>query len=976
MTDSSMTISYLSRFVGDDSLLAPEDILPLYRLQQDAKFVSSQIPRLILVGEFKAGKSTLMNALLGGNHAATDVLEMTSWIARYWPSDIPFCRIICDDGKEIEVQSEDFKQKCQSRSFTQNELAQISRVDIGLPISTMTFSIIDCPGLGSVTRENERRMIDALQDADVIVWAVDVDSIGGMREGALLQKLLSHGMPYIIVLTKCDLISDSEIKEIKSYICDEFLIEPQNLFPTSADNALKEIKQGKQISTNTGIPQLNTFIRHNVSTRHAELRKQAELAHTTRVNEQAHLLVSKVLDELLNAKDALDRFKNISESMRKAVQGQLEMEVERMVRERMFADHRNAIVNDIETSLISGKGSLSQDSITAIFKKNLGEEYLDRFWQDISASMITSASQLWVDKLKDVQIELEEICQQFKSASWHEFTVSHSPEALALNISAISNETFSTALKTSFGIAGFATVYAAATAHFSLWAAATGVGIPIAAIGAVVSSALFYFQKNKSQNAAALEATGLVDSYVKHFIEDILRPHLFPQIAEININIQKHLVNGFENELKKRLPDASLDELLNEAQYLNYRLFARSGKKGQIEIYKTVNAPTKFCTEPTSFDENNESDKSETTAENESESASLFETLNQFIDDPSIPEDQKISIIIHATSLICAIVAAQPLPFADIFFLTPIQVIMVTAMSRVLGDPIDKNNPKEIVASVAAVVGWGVLAQQLILAGYKTIIPFFGALTTIPVVYAATFGLGCAARAVLEARRRDQSISDEEIRKIKEDAEEKAKAEKHDWSLDGMRKEFEELKQKAAEYEQYKDKLQQSEIERNQLQLEIERLLRKYDGAVSKSDLDDVLKENYAVREELNHVKPELEQLKVKIEAFTRKRTDILINRIRHCYPSITLETQAWRDIVELTEHRLNAFERQLGLLQHNPEKANFRDVIAGTRIREIGFDHDGRIYAKIEGNTVTIYRIGNKNSQDEDIKWVKQRCK
>ena len=301
---------------------------------------------------------------------------------------------------------------------------------------------------------------------------------------------------------------------------------------------------------------------------------------------------------------------------------------------------------------------------------------------------------------------------------------------------------------------------------------------------------------------------------------------------------------------------------------------------------------------------------------------------------------------------------------------------MVTAMSRVLGDPIGKNNSKEIVASVAAVVGWGVLAQQLILAGYKTIIPFFGALTTIPVVYAATFGLGCAARAVLEARRRDQSISDEEIRKIKADAEEKAKAEKHDWSLDGMRKEFEELKQKAAEYEQYKDKLQQSETERTQLQQEKEQLLRKYAGAVSESDLDDILKENYAVREELNYVKPELEQLKAKIEAFSRKRTDILISRIHHCYPSITLKTQAWRDIVELSERRLNAFERQLGLLQHNPEKAKFRDIIVGTRIREIGFDHDGRIYAKIEGNTVEIYRIGNKKSQDQDIKWIKLHCK
>lgn len=559
---------YLQQFTSEssnDGILANDEILPLLRLYTDINYFSSNVPRLILVGEFKAGKSTLMNALLRGEHAATDILEMTSWIARYWPSDLPFCRITYADGREIEVQPDEFKQKCQSRDFTQNELSQISRVDIGLPISTMTFSIIDCPGLGSVTRENERRMVDALHDADVIVWAIDVDSIGGMREGALLQKLLSQGMPHIAVLTKCDLISEAEIDEIKQFLCDEFSIKQQDIFSTSARKALEEIKQGRQLSKDTGIPQLDHYIRHNVSTRHGELRREAEHAHLSRINEQALMLVGRVHDELLTAKDALDRFKNIAVNMRKAVQGQLEMEVEGMVRERMFADHRTAIVNDIEISLKSGKGSLSQDSITAIFKKNLGEKYLDSFWQDISTSMTNSACQLWMDKLKVVQVELEEICQRFQSASWHELTVTHSPQAIALNISTISNETFSTALKTSFGIAGFATVYAAATAHVSLLAAATGVGIPIAAIGAVVSSALFYFQKNKSQNAAALEATVLVDSYVKHFIEDILRPHLFPQIAELNENIERQMVAGFEQNVLANLPSGNLEDLLNDA---------------------------------------------------------------------------------------------------------------------------------------------------------------------------------------------------------------------------------------------------------------------------------------------------------------------------------------------------------------------------------------------------------------------------
>jgi GTP-binding protein EngB required for normal cell division len=579
MNELHNALTYLTSFAATGSILAPDEIRPLHRLQQDAKFVSSQIPRLILVGEFKAGKSSLMNALLKGQYAATDILEMTSWIARYWPSDTPFCRIVHHDGRETEVPPDDFRQKCERRAFSEDDLAQIARVDVGVPIHEMTFSIIDCPGFGSVTRENERRMIDALQDADVLVWVVDVDSIGGMREGALLKKLLAQGVPHIAVLTKCDLVSDTDVCDIREYLRDEFTLEPGNIFATSARIALKEALDNGGMSDESGIPLLSAFLRNDIATRHAELRRQAERAHTRRLCEQALLLVERLLHELSGRKEILDRFRHIAESMRQAVQAQLEMEVEGMVRDRMFAGHRQAIVDGIETSLRSGKGALTQETITGIFKDHLGENYLDRFWQEISTSMTASASELWAKKLKDVQVELEEIFQQFQSSSWHELAVTYSPQAIALNIAAISEATFSTALKTSLGIAGVATVYAAATANVSLFAAATGVGIPIAAIGAAVSSALFYIQKNRSQAAAELEATVLLDSYVKHFIEEILRPHLFPQIAQLNEGIARQVIAGFERNLMAGLPDRCLDEMLQEAVQLKDALQPLAGTR-------------------------------------------------------------------------------------------------------------------------------------------------------------------------------------------------------------------------------------------------------------------------------------------------------------------------------------------------------------------------------------------------------------
>ena len=152
----------------------------------------------------------------------------------------------------------------------------------------------------------------------------------------------------------------------------------------------------------------------------------------------------------------------------------------------------------------------------------------------------------------------------------------------------------------------------------------------------------------------------------------------------------------------------------------------------------------------------------ENTRDNKMKLQLIVESITQ---DPSVDKETKAKLIIHATSLVCAIVAAQPIPFADIAVLTPIQLVMVTALNKIMGNPFEKSSIKEIVISLSGVVGWGTLAQHTILGLYKTVLPFMGGLTTIPLVYAATFGLGIGAKYMIEAKKNDQNISDAELKK-------------------------------------------------------------------------------------------------------------------------------------------------------------------------------------------------------------------
>lgn len=419
------------------------------------------------------------------------------------------------------------------------------------------------------------------------------------------------------------------------------------------------------------------------------------------------------------------------------------------------------------------------------------------------------------------------------------------------------------------------------------------------------------------------------------------------------------------------------------------------------------------------------------------EGQSLKNSLKAIIDDPSIPENDKLTVIIHLTSLTCAVVAVQPIPFADLFILSPIQVVMVTMMSRVLGNPLGKQGPEELIASIVGVVGWGVLAQQLVLGAYKTIIPFMGAITTVPLVYAATMGLGYAAKAILEARVKDQKISDEELRQIGKQAEQEAKAK--NLSLENAMQELAHWREKARQYEAYQQELRQQETKISQLQQEnitlSQEILKIQQNNKNTQELEATLaslakelnqknqelqdaedlfyketQEKSLIDEQKRQLNQEIEQLQLTIQELAQERDDILttenkeyeklkaelserhnqINnlnekrlesfrkRINVCYPNVRISEQVLKQIVTLIKDndKLNLLEKQLSLLNHDKNRVNFKCTVQGTKsksVQEIEFSDDGRLYTHIEGNIITIVRVGVKGTQPEDINWIKK---
>lgn len=126
--------------------------------------------------------------------------------------------------------------------------------------------------------------------------------------------------------------------------------------------------------------------------------------------------------------------------------------------------------------------------------------------------------------------------------------------------------------------------------------------------------------------------------------------------------------------------------------------------------------------------------------------------------------DQKAVQIIVVFSGICAAAAVQPVPFADFFVLTPIQAYMGTRLSAIRGLPMSEKEVGEVLKEIAGVIGLGLLAQQLALGLYKTFVPFIAGVTTIPLVFGLSYGMGQVMDLYFINRAKGKRLSPDEIR--------------------------------------------------------------------------------------------------------------------------------------------------------------------------------------------------------------------
>ena len=131
------------------------------RRQQSARDLLARLAddrfELAVVGQFSRGKSTLMNAILGGDYLPTGALPMTSVVTtvRYGSQPHVTVRRRGRERLPIETSLEDLVRFVAQSSAERDELEVLSaEVQVPAEILRLGFHFVDTPGIGSAVATN------------------------------------------------------------------------------------------------------------------------------------------------------------------------------------------------------------------------------------------------------------------------------------------------------------------------------------------------------------------------------------------------------------------------------------------------------------------------------------------------------------------------------------------------------------------------------------------------------------------------------------------------------------------------------------------------------------------------------------------------------------------------------------------------------------------------------------------------------
>lgn len=171
-----------------------------------------------VLGQFKAGKSSFLNGIMGRDVLPVNVLPATAVITRigHGPAERALVRHVA--GRIEEIPLADLPEFVTEQRNPGNA-KDVSIVDVELPALSdfRGTRFVDTPGLGSVFAHNTKVSMDWLPRVGGVLVAVSVNHPLSEQDLNLLVQVFRHTPETAILLTKADLVTSDQLESVVEF---------------------------------------------------------------------------------------------------------------------------------------------------------------------------------------------------------------------------------------------------------------------------------------------------------------------------------------------------------------------------------------------------------------------------------------------------------------------------------------------------------------------------------------------------------------------------------------------------------------------------------------------------------------------------------------------------------------------------------------------------------------------------------------
>jgi small GTP-binding protein len=237
----------------------------------EAARADARVCTVAVVGEFKRGKSTLINALIGADLLPVAALPLTAVGTRVRFGPVIEASVEFLDGRRLVIAPPAIADYATERGNPGNWRG-VAGIDLTAPAPVLRapLELMDTPGLGSVFADVGTATRAVLARADVALVVLSAEQPASRRELDLVREIIASGAAVLVAENKIDLVPPAEQPELLEFVRGQIAQlgagSDVPLFALSSDGARRAQRTSdRQALGTSGLPALEDGLRQLVT---------------------------------------------------------------------------------------------------------------------------------------------------------------------------------------------------------------------------------------------------------------------------------------------------------------------------------------------------------------------------------------------------------------------------------------------------------------------------------------------------------------------------------------------------------------------------------------------------------------------------------------------------------------------------------------------------------------------------------------